>query len=162
MACTVRRPMPGQEKMVSVTMVPARSVPNCSPRMVMMGMSALRKAWRKRTARVESPLGGAERNGGQDEVEQPIADRDGQPAELDRENQNQDRTKREIGNGEAEEREQSHGTVRSVAAAMRREYPRRNPNGDADEKRDNSELKSGRIAVENNLQNGRLVLEGPA
>ena len=53
--------MPGQEKIVSVTMVPASSVPNCKPRMVMMGISALRKAWRNRTAEVLRPLARAVR-----------------------------------------------------------------------------------------------------
>src|SRR5438270_18741 len=42
-------------------MVPASSVPNCNPRMVMMGISALRKACRNRTAAVDNPLARAVR-----------------------------------------------------------------------------------------------------
>ena len=37
MALTVRRPRPGQLKMVFVTMAPARSTPNCRPMTVTMG-----------------------------------------------------------------------------------------------------------------------------
>ncbi len=53
--------MPGQEKIVSVTMAPASRVPNCNPRIVRIGISALRKAWRNRTADSESPLARAVR-----------------------------------------------------------------------------------------------------
>src|SRR2546422_798137 len=40
MPSTVRRPTPGQAKIVSVITVPARSAPNCKPRIVMTGARA--------------------------------------------------------------------------------------------------------------------------
>ena len=38
--------MPGQLKIVSVTMAPESSDPNCKPITVSTGISALRRAWR--------------------------------------------------------------------------------------------------------------------
>src|SRR5580698_2325902 len=61
MALTVSRPRPGQLKMVSVTMAPASSAPNCSPTTVTIGTSALGSAWRQTTAVSLSPLARAVR-----------------------------------------------------------------------------------------------------
>ena len=49
--------MPGQEKIVSVTIVPASRVPNCRPRMVMIGISALRKCVAKEDGTVLEAFG---------------------------------------------------------------------------------------------------------
>src|SRR5216684_2279311 len=82
MACTVRRPMPGQEKMVSVTMVPARRVAKgvpkknracgepLGPRRADVVARQLFDHRAAHHARENRGKRGAERNGGQDEVEQ--------------------------------------------------------------------------------------------
>ena len=45
-ACTMRRPSPGHEKTVSMTMAPLSMKPRLRPLSVTKGMAALRRAWR--------------------------------------------------------------------------------------------------------------------
>ncbi len=46
MASSIILPMPGIEKMLSMRMEPVKMSPSCVPAMVMIGMRALRRAWR--------------------------------------------------------------------------------------------------------------------
>ena len=56
MAAIKALPMPGQEKIVSITKEPPISPGSARPAMVTSGRSALRKTWPQRTARSVSPL----------------------------------------------------------------------------------------------------------
>ena len=179
--------MPGQEKMVSVTMVPARSVPNCRPRMVRMGISALRKAWRKRTAGFGEAFGaggadvvggklfdhgganhasedggerGAQREGGKDEMSEAAASGNGEPAEDHGKKENQDRAEREIGDGEAEESEEADGVIGTRAAFVGGEEAGGNADGGADQERDDGEFERGGIVFEDNLRDRLLEAKG--
>ncbi len=57
MASIIHLPMPGQEKIVSVSTAPASSVPTCRPMVVTTGISALRKAWKRGDAALGQALG---------------------------------------------------------------------------------------------------------
>src|SRR5918911_2674641 len=60
-ACTMRRPKPGMEKMVSVSTRPPRRLATARPEEVTTGMRALRVAWRKMTTQRPSPFARAVR-----------------------------------------------------------------------------------------------------
>ena len=46
MESTMRRPRPGQENTVSVSMAPPKRVPNCRPTAVIIGIMAFLSMWR--------------------------------------------------------------------------------------------------------------------
>src|SRR5580704_6677108 len=110
--------MPGHEKIVSVTIVPASSVPNCRPRIVMIGISALRTAYHARKNRGQRCT---ERRCRKNIVAHTAAAGDRQQADLDGENQNQHRTERKIWKRQSEQREKSDGTVGALSSTIRRE-----------------------------------------
>ena len=137
--------MPGQEKMVSVTMAPASKAPNCRPsdgehgdQGVAQGVAvddgALGQAFGAGGADVvlaelfehggadhageDGGEGAAHGEGGQDEVGERSGAGDGEPSEFDGEEQDEDGAEGEVGERQAEEADDGEQAVVPAIAAV--------------------------------------------
>src|SRR5579864_1084349 len=84
------------------------------------------------------------------------ASADGQPADEHGENQNEQRAKREIRNGEPEQGEEANGVVSGFSTTLRCEQARWNSNGAANDERGEGEFERCGIMFKNDVKYGLL------